>query len=131
MDAFATPEQYEARFGAPPDEGVLRECLADCTLAIMAELDAHGIDYSDPDEALKARLASVCRSMASRVMPQTDGLPQGATALTESANGFSRSVQLVAGYSAPRMLDGEMRMLGIGGTQVLAIEPEVGEGRWG
>ena len=116
MEPFCTSEQYVARFGAVADSSALAECLADASAVIRARLDEAGIDYSEPDEDFADRLMRVCRSMASRIMPSATpeaSIPVGATQMNMTAGPYSRQFTMPGGYGTPKLLQGELDLLGI------------------
>jgi hypothetical protein len=72
MNAFATIEQYDARFpGRTVGDATLQTVLEDATLAVMTALDKAHVDYSDPTEDFADRLARVAAQIVAR--------PDGAT----------------------------------------------------
>lgn len=113
--AYATVEQYEARFGHVDDTDLLGECLDDATEAINAALESAGIDYDDPSEAFESRLMRVCRSVANRLMPFETSAPAGATQVSMTAGPYQQSFSLPQSYGTAKLLPSEMKMLGIGG----------------
>lgn len=118
--SYATVEQYVARYGSVADVYMLQECLNDCTAAIDAELDRHGVDYADPSETLADRLMRACRSMAHRVMPSDDGaeVPVGATQVSRTAGPYSEQFTLATTYDTPKVTDEERKLLGIYGARI-------------
>ena len=57
MEAFATTEDYDARFpGRTVSDQTMEECLLDASYAIADALGKRGIDYADPDEDLAERM---------------------------------------------------------------------------
>lgn len=114
--SYATVEQYENRYGEVSNPDMLQECLDDCTAAIEAELDRHGIDYSDPSEKLADRLMRACRQMAHRVMPRDYGadVPVGATQMSVTAGPYSEQFTLATTYDTPKVTDEDLKLLGIG-----------------
>lgn len=114
--SYATVEQYVARYGSVADVYMLQECLNDCTAAIDAELDRHGIDHGEPSEAYADRLMRACRSMARRVMPAEDetDIPVGATQASFTAGPYSQQFTLATSYGTPRVNADERALLGIG-----------------
>ena len=111
--SYATTEQYQARYGAVSDVAMLQECLDDASAVINSALDRAHIDYSEPSEDLADRLMRVCRSMANRVMPTENDIPQGVTGMSMGAVGFSESYSFATTYGTPKLLDSEMSLLGI------------------
>lgn len=118
--AYATVEEYEARYGEVSDAGMLQECLDDCSVLIEVELDRYGVDYSDPSDAFADRLMRACRSMANRVMPSDDGaeVPVGATQVSRTAGPYSEQFTLATTYGTPKVTDEERKLLGIYGARI-------------
>ena len=118
--SYATVEQYVARYGEVADADLLQECLDDCSAAIEAELDRRGVDYASPSESFADRLMRVCRSMANRVMPNEGSadIPVGATQASITAGPYNQQFTFATTYGTPKMLDSELRLLGIGGTRI-------------
>lgn len=119
MDAFATVEQYDARFpGRTASDEMLGECLADATAAIVAALDARNVDYSAPSEEFADRLMRVCRAVANRIMPSGVEVPAGVTQTSIAAGPYTQQFTFPSAYGTPRLLQSELSMLGIGGTRI-------------
>lgn len=126
MAAFATVDQYTARFGAVADEGVLQQCLDDASAVILATLEQHGIDYMDMGDEYADRLMRVCRSMANRIMPTDAEMPAGATQASMTGGPYSQSWTFSAPYGTPKMLASEMHLLGLSTSYIGSIRPRVG-----
>ena len=131
MQAFATIEQYDARYPnrVVADE-VLEECLLSATATIMNALNSRGIDYENPDELMAFNLMDVCRSVANRIMPSD--MPMGATQFSMTAGPYTQTTSYSPTYGLPRLLKSELDMLGfLGGSIGFArpaygrLEPEV------
>ena len=118
--AFASVEDYTNRYGSVADEGMLLECLDDCSALMESEMDRRGVSYVNPSYAMADRLMRVCRSMAYRIMPKQDvtDVPVGATQMSVTAGSYTQSVTFGATYGTPKMLDADYRMLGIGGARI-------------
>lgn len=115
MAAFATVGQYEARFGAVDDEGLLSECLDDASAAIRLAASRAQLDVSDPDEDLADRLMRVCRSVANRLMPAGDSqVMQGVTQMGVTAGSYTEQYTFQSSYGTAKLLPSELDMLGIG-----------------
>lgn len=114
METFATIEDYQARYGTASDEGVLEQALVDATVLMRRTLDAAGVDYSDPDELYAQTLASVCRAVAHRCMPDDTALPADVTQMSETVGPYSQSFSFGTVYSSPKLYRDELRMLGVG-----------------
>ena len=123
MEAFATVEQYEARFGAVSDRTMLVECLEDATAAVMAALDSAHVDYSEPDERLKCRLMRVTRSVANRIMPSGSEYAMGVTQVSTTAGPYTEQVSFTPAYGTPKLLPSELDLLGIGNSVIGSIRP--------
>lgn len=119
MDAFATIEEYDARFpGRTASDAMLEECLADATAAIVAVLDDRGIDYSAPSEDFADRLMRVCRSVANRIMPSGSDIPVGVTQISATAGPYQQTFSMPQAYSSPKLIPSELAMLGLSGSRV-------------
>jgi len=127
VTAFATVEEYVARFGAVANEGVLQQCLDDASAVISAMLEQHGIDYEDMGEEYRDRLMRVCRSMANRIMPSDAELPAGAMQTSMTGGPYSQSWTFSAPYGTPKMLTSEMHLLGLSTSYIGSIRPKI----WG
>lgn len=129
MEPFASVEQYEARYGTVPDASALRACLEDATALIASALEARGIAWADPSEAMAGRLMRVCRQVAHRAMDAapagTDFAPYGVTQASQSAGGYSLSYSFGNPYGEAFLTASEKRMLGLAGSYVYSIEPEI------
>lgn len=122
MKAFATVEQYEARFGSVADKQMLVECLEDATAAVMAALDQAHVDYSDPDEKLSCRLMRVTRAVANRIMPSGPDY-MGVTQFSTTAGPYTEQVTFSPAYGTPKLLPSELSMLGIGTSKIGYVRP--------
>jgi len=119
MEAFATVEQYDARYpGRKVSDEMLTECLMDATLAIAAVLDRNHVDYSEPSEEFADRLMRVCRSVANRVLPSGVDVPVGATQMSVTAGTYQRQFSLPGSYGTPKLIASELSMLGLGTSRI-------------
>lgn len=118
--SYATVDQYEARYGAVSDVGMLQECLDDCTVAINIELARRHVDYADPSDEFADRLMRACRSMAKRVMPDegASDIPVGATQVSVTAGPYTQQYTLARTYGTPKVGDEERLLLGIAGARI-------------
>lgn len=116
MEAFATIEDYDARFpGRTASDGTLAECLMDATLAIADVLGRRGIDYADPTEELAERMMRTCRAVANRLVPAGSDVPVGVTQMALTAGSYNQTVSYTPSYGLPKLLPSELDMLGLGG----------------
>lgn len=114
MKAFATKEQYDARFpGRTASDETLEVVLEDATLAVQTALDRAHVDYSEPTESFAERLARVTVSVADRLVPKDLDVPVGVTQTSMSAVGFSESFSYGPRYGTGKLLDSELDLLGI------------------
>lgn len=119
MDAFATIEQYDARFpGRTAPDSMLEECLSDATMAICAALDRRGVDYSEPSEDFAERLMRTCRAVANRIMPSGADVPVGVTQASMTAGSYSQTLSYTPSYGLPKLIPSDYDMLGLGGSSV-------------
>lgn len=112
MAAFATVEDYAARFGEPADPAVLAECLEDATRLIASELAAAG---SDPAEVDPGVLMQVCREVAHRAVGG-GAVPFGVSQLTQTAGPYSGSYSFANPTGDAYLTKAERRMLGLVGA---------------
>jgi len=119
MEAFATIEQYDARFpGREVPDAMLEECLKDATYAIAAVLEDRGVDYGDPSEDFAERLMRVCRSVANRILPSGGDVPTGATQMSVTAGPYQQTFSMPAAYGSPKLIPSELAMLGLGSSRI-------------
>lgn len=139
MQPFASVEDYEARYGTVTDAQTLEACLEDATALMQAALEARGIDWRDPSEEYADRLMRVCRQVAHRALDAspagTDYAPYGVTQASQSAGGYSVSYSFGNPYGDSFLSASERRMLGLAGSFVYSIEPDISPrrgrgGRW-
>ena len=129
MDAFATIDQYDARFpGRTASDDMLDECLKDATLAIADALGRRGIDYANPSEELAERMMSTCRSVANRILPSGADIPLGVTQASMTAGPYTQTLSYTPTSGTPKLLPSDLRMLGIGGARIGFAQPDRGDG---
>ena len=113
MKAFASVEDYEARYGDADEPEILAEILMDATREIAAALDKANISYSDVSEDFAARLMQACRSMAYRAMGDDTDVPLGATQYSQGAGGYTKQFTFSNPYSELYISKAERRLLGL------------------
>lgn len=124
MKAFASVEDYEARYGDADEPEILAEILMDATREIAAALDKANISYIDVSEDFAARLMQACRSMAYRAMGSGDSdVPLGATQFSEGADGYVQSFSLGNPFGEVYLSKAERRLLGIGAAKIGFASP--------
>ena len=67
MEAFATVEEYEARYGEVEDEARLEMALSDASVFIYAEMRRAGVAIAPDDEEQAQALAYVTCLIVNRV----------------------------------------------------------------
>ncbi len=125
--AYATVEQYEARYGEVDDQNMLQECLDDATAAIDIALDRYDIEYADQPESFTSRLMRVCRAVANRLMPAGSNVPAGVTQLSMTSGSYNENVSFTPSYGLPKLLPSELSMLGLGGTRGRTLMPNMAD----
>lgn len=139
MTPYASVEDYEQRYGTVSDTTTLQACLEDATALMQAALEARGIDYSEPSETFAERLMMVCRQVAHRALDAaptgTDYAPYGVTQASQAAGGYSVSYSFGNPYGDSFLTASEKRLLGLAGSFVYSIEPDISPrrgrgGRW-
>ena len=129
MEAFATVDQYETRFGPVADADLLSECLDDASAAIRMALVEAGVSWEDPSEDFADRLMRVCRSMANRLMPaEGSAVPQGVTQMGMTAGSYSEQYTFHTSYGTAKPLPSELDLLGIGGSVGRVLTPAYATG---
>lgn len=121
MKAFASTEQYEARYGAVDDQAALEECLLDASREIIAELEADGINWACRGDDYLDRLAQVCRQMAHRAFGSnaaSDGIPFGATQYMQVVGPYTEQFMFKNPYGQVYLEQAERRLLGIGAPKI-------------
>ncbi|TNU89045.1 hypothetical protein FIC87_12660 [Eggerthella lenta] len=117
MKPFATPAQYEARYGDVDEPELLAEVLMDATRLVASALGRAGIDYADPSEEFADRLMQACRSMAHRAMGGDAEIPAGATQFSEGAGSYTQSFTIGNPYGELYVSKAERRLLGLDGAR--------------
>lgn len=118
MEPFATPAQYESRYGDADDPDALAEVLMDATRLVASALDRAGIAYADPSDEFSDRLMQACRSMAHRAIGGDSEVPIGATQFSEGAGSYTQSFTLGNPYSELYISKAERRLLGLDGARM-------------
>lgn len=110
-EAFCTPADYEARYGASADPAALSECLDEASREIRRAVEDTGMGakLSDPEYLIDCR--NVCRDMAHRVLGNS--MPVGATSYSQSAAGFSESYSFATPYTSIRLNKADRERLGV------------------
>ena len=130
MEAFATYEQYTAKYDTDMDADRLAEWLADASDMMADEMDKAGVDYADPSEDFAHRLMRVCRDMVHRAVGDgTDAamsIPSGVTQASMAAGGYSESFTIGNPYGDLYLKDRERAALGIRSGSFAVAVPSYG-----
>lgn len=120
MEAFATPEQYVARYGEVDDDELLEEILMDASRQIQAELEAAGIVIDEKDTDAADRRMQVCRSVTYRTLNHESerNIPFGATQFSQAAGCYSESFSMGNPYRDIYLTKAEKKLLGIGRAKI-------------
>ena len=131
MEAFATADDYRAKYGTEMDDEALDEWLGDASDVMRGEMDASGVDYSEPSEGFAETLMRICRDMAHRAIGEDDevdfSIPYGATQVNMSGGSYSRGFSFGNPYDDLFLTATEKRRLGIGAERACVLSPYGGE----
>ena len=118
MDAFATVEDYTARYGAVDDEGTLSVLLTDASAFIAG---FPGFRLREDDEAFMANLVRITCSVVHRSLSAGDFV--GMTQYSETANDYTAMVTPYNPAGDFYLTTPEKRVLGITRSRVAQIWP--------
>lgn len=131
MEAFATIQDYDAKYDSDLGNDVLAAWLASASRVMRAEMDASGVAYGEPSEDLAWTLMDICRDVAHRAIGDGDedvAIPYGATQVNMAGGSYSRGFSFGSGgYSDLFMTSAEKLALGIGAPRACVISPYGGE----
>ena len=115
--AFATTAEYRAKYDTDMPDEALAVWLDDASDIMAGEMDAAGVDYSNPDETFEARLCRVCRDMVRRAIGDGSnaalGVPFGAKQASMTAGGYSEQFTIDNPFGDLYLRAAERRALGI------------------
>ncbi|MBR2940740.1 MAG: hypothetical protein IKC14_05455 [Kiritimatiellae bacterium] len=128
--AFATTAEYRAKYDTDMPDEALAVWLDDASDIMAGEMDAAGVDYSNPDETFEARLCRVCRDMVRRAIGDgsqaTLGIPFGAKQASMTAGSYSEQFTIDNPFGDLYMKAAERRALGMGGGGFSVAVPSYG-----
>ena len=128
--AFATTAEYRAKYDTDMPDEALAVWLDDASDIMAGEMDAAGVDYSNPDETFEARLCRVCRDMVRRAIGDgsqaTLGIPFGAKQASMTAGSYSEQFTIDNPFGDLYMKEAERRALGMGGGGFSVAVPSYG-----
>lgn len=127
---FASPEDYEARYGEVEDPGRLSVLLGDASDMLRSAYERRWGEPWRPTfhPAFDRAAAAVCCRMVNQALSAPAALA-GATQYSQAAGGYSASVTYQAALGSMYLGKTEMRMLGLTGSSIRSIVPEVRHGR--
>ena len=128
--AFATTAEYRAKYDTDMPDEALAVWLDDASDIMAGEMDAAGVDFSNPDETFEARLCRVCRDMVRRAIGDgsqaTLGIPFGAKQASMTAGSYSEQFTIDNPFGDLYMKAAERRALGMGGGGFSVAVPSYG-----
>lgn len=128
--AFATVEQYRAKYATDLDDAQLLVWLEDASDIMADEMDAAHVDYYEPTESMAARLSRICRDMVHRAIGDGSysamSIPFGSTQASMAAGGYSESFTIGNPYGDLYLKAAERRALGMTGSGFAVAVPSFG-----
>ena len=126
MDAMATIEDYEARWGMTSlADTTLSTLLMDASLFLAGELQRAGKEVDTTDEIQTASLKRICCRVVHDIIAQQDEIP-GVTQATWAATPYSGQYTFSSPPGKMYLYRDEKRELGLLGTKVGSVAPK----RW-
>lgn len=123
--AFATVDDYAARYGEPGDSGRCELLLVDASNAALSAYEAFwGTAYEEGAHAAfdRSACAVVCL-MVNRVLSSPASL-MGATQYSQGAGGYTASVTYGSALGEMYLGKAERRALGLTGQRLGVLAPE-------
>lgn len=124
MAAFATADDYKARYGAVEDEARLTVLLEDATSYLLAlYYKEYGEEYAQGvHPVFDASAPAVCCAMVSRTLNTPTGL-EGVSNVSQSADVYSASYTFANPTGDFYLTKSDKERLGIGAATVGTIAP--------
>lgn len=126
MDAFATLDDYEARYGTAPDAARAKVMLQDASEFLASELARCGKSADASDELQVSALRRICCRLANGAL-DVPGDVAGVNQTSFTAGPFNQSFTFANPTGAFKLLQSERRTLGIGTVRAGSVAPKV----WG
>ena len=120
--AFATLEEYEARYGAVDAD---KESMVDGALEDAGLMLRRAVAVDESDEMQAAALKSVSMSMVKRAMATSDSGVFGATQADAQMGPFQQSLHYANPSGDLYITAAERELLGIGGDWAASIPAKV------
>lgn len=128
--AFATVDDYRAKYTTDMDDARLEAWLEDATGMMSDEMDKAHVDYYEPTDSMAARLMRICRDCVHRAIGDGSdasmGIPMGATQASMAAGGYSESFTMGNPYGDLFLREPERKALGISRGGVGIAVPSYG-----
>lgn len=124
MEAFATVEDYEARYGPVDDEQRLGTLLADASAFVAAQ---PGFSADPDDDVQSANLVRVTCSVVHRTLMSGDA--SGVSSYSQGAAGISASVTFYNPAGDFYLTSAEKKSIGIGAGRMGQTWPYSCDGR--
>lgn len=123
MDALATVDDYESRYGAAPDGARVGLLLGDATALLLSAYERRfGTAYERGAHTAFDRAAcAVCCAVVSRAINVPSGMT-GASQLSQTAGGYSASVTFSNPTGDLFMTRADLRRLGLSGNRIGSVE---------
>lgn len=119
MEAFATVEDYEARYGAVDDEARVSTLLSDASAFIAAQPGfAQPTEEPGASNLVRVTCAVVYRSLVS-------GAWAGLSSVSQGVDGYSASASVYNPSGDFYLTKAEKSALGIGQTLVSTVRPAI------
>lgn len=122
--AFASVDNYAARYGPPVDSARTTALLNDASNVLLSAYESHfNASYVNGVRPAFDRSAeAVCCAMVQRAMNVPDGFA-GATQLSQGGGGYTASVSFGGALGDLYLGKSDMRKLGLDGSRMGSITP--------
>ena len=124
MCAFATAEDYEARYGTVPEAARVAVLLEDAGVFLESELARSGKRVDGGDALQAAALKRISCRLAHDMLSASSDM-SGVSQESMTAGPFSNSWTFVNPTGAFKLLPSERRTLGVGGVRAGSVAPLV------
>lgn len=119
MDAFATVEDYAARYGQPDDPDQVTVLLGDASAMIASQ---PGFAIRD-DQVWQANLTAITCAVVHRAVMA--GGWAGLSNVSQGADGYSASASIYNPGGDLYLTRNERRVLGLGGSAIGSVAPVI------
>lgn len=124
--ALATVRDYAARYGEPADPARVTVLLQDASALLLSAYERrYGAAYATGEHpAFDRGCAAVACKLVDSALSVPDGFA-GATQYSQGAGGYTASVTYGSALGSMWLSKTDLRLLGLGGSLIRAVEPEV------